>query len=189
MGLERECRVVLDGQTSEGKAHCGDGLLEFRGAFRVRWKWAELTAVSVEDEVLIASHESSVARFELGAAAPKWLHIIQNPKTWAQKLGLKPDDRYRIIGQIDDIAQDLAKSFGSPSEPANIQFIHLRSIDDLASLPHPAADLSIWVVYEKGGKTIREADIRSHARGLGWIDVKVASVNAQLTSLKFVLRK
>ena len=53
-----------------------------------------------------------------------------------------------------------------------------------------SAGVPIWIVYTKGpGHAINEADVRSAGLAAGIVDVKVASVSAQLTALKFVKRK
>jgi hypothetical protein len=50
--------------------------------------------------------------------------------------------------------------------------------------------VAIWIAYRKGpGHAISESDVRSAGLATGIVDVKVASVSAQLTTLKFVKRK
>jgi hypothetical protein len=48
MGLEKVCGARLNDQICEGRAHCGDGEVDFKGEFRFRWKWSELASKSAE---------------------------------------------------------------------------------------------------------------------------------------------
>ena len=66
-------------------------------------------------------------------------------------------------------------------------------LDDLQLLdqarPQISKDGMVWVIYPKGQKHFRESDIRNYARENGWVDVKIASVDAVLTSIKLVIPK
>ena len=101
MGLETECTVKLNRQKSKGAAHCGDGEIDFRGEFRFRWKWSDLSSVSASKGRLTVSRNGEVAEFELGELAEKWLYQIKNPKSRLDKLGLKPGHRYAAFGEFD----------------------------------------------------------------------------------------
>ncbi|MBS1708545.1 MAG: hypothetical protein JSS65_07460 [Armatimonadetes bacterium] len=194
MGLETVCRVRLNNEVSEGKAHCGDGELEFRGDFKVRWKWSELTSVSEEDGVLLAVRGGDKAEFHLGDAAAKWAHAIRNPKSRLDKLGLKPGQAYACWGEFDDsFASECAERAGSQAEeaPFDIVFVHLHTRDDLSKVSvardRIQSNGAVWAVWAKGRKELNENDVRAYALANGLVDVKVASFSSMFSSLKLVI--
>lgn len=194
MGLETVCRVKLNSEVSEGKAHCGDGELEFRGEFKIRWKWSELELVTSSDGVLTAVRGSERAEFHLGDAAAKWEHAIKNPKSRLDKLGLKPNHKYASWGEFDEtFPSELAQVAGEPAPESlfDIVFVRLTTQDDLDNLAKArqaiAKNGAIWAVWLKGKKELTETHVRDYARKNGLVDVKVASFSPTLSSLKLVI--
>jgi hypothetical protein len=194
VGKEAVCTVRLNAEVSEGKAHCGDGELSFKGEFRFRWLWRELQSVRAEDGSLLVMRGADSAEFQLGELAGKWLHDIQNPKSRLDKLGLKPGHRYALWGDFD--SQFPAEAFERAGEPAkgkdlDAVFVRAHSLDDLPLLSKARAVIKpngmIWVVWTKGRKEFREDDVRNYALANGLVDVKVASFSSELSALKLVI--
>ncbi len=194
MGLETVCRVKLNSEISEGKAHCGDGELEFRGEFKIRWKWSDLTRVSSNDGVLTAVKGAELAEFHLGDSAAKWEHAIKNPKSRLDKLGLKSTHTYAALGEFDDsFSAELNQVAGEPSSkgPFDIVFVRLTTQDDLTDLTKVrdviASNGGAWAVWLKGKKELTETHIRAFALANGLVDVKVARFSDTLSALKLVI--
>lgn len=194
MGLESTCQVELNGARSEGVGHCGDGEIDFRGEFRFRWKWSELTRVDARDGVLTVVRGADLAEFQLGQLAEKWAFAIKNPKSRLDKFGLKADHRYAAWGDFDDAFPDeLRERAGGPAEdgPYDILFVRMDSADELPLLLEARSQIlangMIWAVWTKGRKEFREDDIRNFALANGLVDVKVASFSAALSALKLVI--
>ncbi|HRK21607.1 MAG TPA: hypothetical protein PLX06_07360 [Fimbriimonadaceae bacterium] len=194
MGLEKVCRVKLNGQVSEGQAHCGDLELDFRGEFRFKWKWSEFSRVDDKDGVLTVVRGSDVAEFDLGPLAEKWAHAIRNPKSRLDKLGLKPGQRYAAWGTFDEeFPTELQDRAGEPAAkgPFDAVFVRMDSMDDLPNLVKARSQIvpkgMIWAVWPKGRKEFREDDIRNFALANGLVDVKVASFSSTLSALKLVI--
>jgi len=194
MGLETVCTARLNNLVAEGKAHCGDGELEFRGEFRLKWKWADLTSISVLDGVLVAVRGADKAEFELGDLAPKWEHAIKNPKSRLDKLGLKPGHAYCAWGEFDSLfGPECVARAGEPTRqgPMDIVFVRLTTKDDLANLDKARTQIksngAVWAVWAKGRKELTENDVRAFALDHQLVDVKVASFSAELSSLKLVV--
>ena len=194
MGLESVCRVKLNGQSSEGKAHCGDGEIDFRGEFRFRWKWSDLTRVSASDGVLTVIKGADMAEFHLGEAAAKWEHQIRNPKSRLDKLGLKPGQKYVAWGEFDEaFPSELRDWAGEPASSGAFDAIFIRfdEVGELDKLLEAREQIvsngMIWAVWPKGRKELREDDIRDFGLANGLVDVKVASFSATLSALKLVI--
>ena len=193
MGAEATCRVRLNQVESSGKAHCGDGEIDFRGDFRFLWKWTELASVEAVDGRLVIRNGTDEAVFELGSVAEKWCHAILNPKTRLDKLGLKPGHSYQTWGEFDaSFAHELEKVAGAPgAAPFDVVFARMDSESDLVKLVDARAMIAqngmIWAVWPKGRKEFSETHIRAYGLGHGLVDVKVASFSSTLSSLKFVI--
>lgn len=194
VGKEAVCSVRLNSEVSEGKAHCGDGELSFRGDFRFRWLWTELQSVRMEDGVLVAVRGVDSAEFQLGELAGKWLHDIQNPKSRLDKLGLKPGHRYALWGEFDShFSPEAFERAGEPSKGKDLDvvFVRAHSLDDLPLLSKARNVIKrngmIWVVWTKGRREFREDDVRNYALANGLVDVKVASFSSELSALKLVI--
>lgn len=196
MGLEAVCGARLDGASiGEGKAHCGDLELEFKGDKRVKFYWKDLASVSAENGVLRTESQGSLLELDLGDKAEKWAHAILNPKSLIDKFGLKDSHSYRVVGEMPQaLAADIVRRAGEPgSAPFDAVFVRMDSLDDLSRLgeikPSIKQDAMVWVVYPKGQKHFRESDVRGYALENGWVDIKIASVDDVQTSVKLVIPK
>ena len=193
MGAEATCRVRLNQTESSGKAHCGDGEIDFKGDFRFLWKWTDLSSVEAADGRLTVRKGPDEATFELGAVAEKWCFAILNPKTRLDKLGLKAGQAYQAWGEFDDaFPGELAKVAGEPgTAPLDAVFIRMDGEQDLAKLNDARTKIAqngmIWAMWPKGRKEFREDNIRNYSLKHGLVDVKVASFSATLSALKMVI--
>ena len=194
MGAEATCRVRLNQAESGGKAHCGDGEIDFRGDFRFVWKWSDLSSVEALDGRLTVRKGTEEAVFELGAAAEKWRFAIQNPKSRLDKLGLKPGHSYKAWGEFDEaFSGELERVAGAPgTPPLDIVFVRMDGKSDLDKLLDARAKIAqngmIWAVWPKGRKEFSETHIRDFSLQNGLVDVKVASFSKTLSALKMVIR-
>lgn len=194
MGLETKCAAQLNGGSSEGKAHCGDGLLEFRGEFRVSWKWSDLR-VEARNGDLHARRGEEELILSLGEAASKWVHAIQNPRSRLDKLGVKLGQTWCLLGDHDaDFHVELQnRTERSPTlgGEVNWAFVALTQRIDLSALLEARKlirqDGGIWAIWPKGRKELNENHIREFALENGLVDVKVASFSAELSALKLVI--
>jgi len=113
------------------------------------------------------------------------------------KLGVKPGQQIAVLGVED---------------PAFLQDLSTRAPDFSREIPHTGADLilfsaedvkdlrrlkilaraiqkngAIWVIYPKGQKHIREADVLAGGMSAGLTDNKVCSFSSTHTALRFVI--
>ncbi|MEI8282075.1 MAG: hypothetical protein WCG75_06705 [Armatimonadota bacterium] len=194
VGAEANCRVRLNQTESSGKAHCGDGEIDFRGDFRFLWKWTDLSSVEANDGKLTIRKGGDEAMFELGLAAEKWCFAILNPKTRLDKLGLKQNHSYQAWGEFDEsFPSELAKVAGAPgTAPLDAVFIRMDHVDDLGKMNAAREQIvqngMIWAVWPMGRKEFSENHIRDFALQNGLVDVKVAKFSETLSALKMVIR-
>jgi hypothetical protein len=199
MGLEATCAAKLGDAESRGKALLETSELVFRGDFRVRVPFGEVTGLAVDGERLVVRFGAQSLALALGsAAAARWADKIRNPPSRLDKLGVKPSSRVAAVGAfaadfVDELgarAAELAR--GTPRAPVDILFLAAESRAELGRLESLRArivpDGAIWIVRPKGqAGAIGEADVRAAARAAGLVDVKVAAFSATHTADKYVI--
>ena len=112
------------------------------------------------------------------------------------KLGVKQGQRIAVLG-VQDAAflNDLAErvldvSRDSPRE-ADLVFLAAEDLQALARLKSLAGAIqknaAVWVVYPKGQKHIREADVINAGKSAGLTDNKGCRFSETHTALRFVI--
>ncbi len=199
MGREANCICQWNGATERVKALLEPPELILRGAIRKRIPFAAMRQVRAEGAALRFKFDGAVVSLELGeATAEKWAKaFLAPPPTLAKKLGITPGSMVRTLGRLDDDAlrEALSDARTSTRGSADVIVARVNTPAELAAAFTRTAELlksgiPIWIVYRKGpGHRIDENDVRATGLAAGVVDVKIASVSAQLTALKFVKRK
>ncbi len=199
MGREANCTCEWNGASAQVKALLEPPELILRGSIRRKIPFALMERVTANGERLHFTLGADNICLILGAKmAATWAKaLLTAPPTLAKKLGLAPASTVRIIGTIDDDAlyQALIEARQVATGSAELVLARINTPAELKAAFRKASDLvargvPLWIVYRKGpGHAINESDVRSSGLAAGIVDVKVASVSAQLTALKFVKRK
>ena len=199
MGREANCRCEWNGEAAQVRALIEPPELILRGGMRRRIPLAELREVAAEGSRLhFRVGKEQVCLVLSEKIAPKWARALAAELPGlAKKLGITPDASIRLIGAIDDDAlkDALSQSRNVSRGNAELVLARVNTPKELTSAFKKTASLlragtPIWIVYKKGrGHAIDESDVRSTGLAAGVVDVKVASVSAQLTALKFVSRR
>jgi hypothetical protein len=198
MGLEVVCTVRFGEQVSEGKALLETAELIFRGDFRLRIPFRDISSLNAEDGGLAVGFSNGLATFELGdKTAATWMGKIRNPRGLMEKLGVKQGQVTLVLGvedaefleAIDSIA-DVTE--GTLKPDADLIFYEADLPEDLIWLPDLAAAIkpngAVWVVSPKGkGAAIKDTDVMAAAKAAGLVDTKVVSFSKTHTSLKLVI--
>lgn len=191
MGNEARCRVEIDGQSADAKALLETDELIVRGDLRARIPFRDAQDVAARDGVLHLVWAGKPVLLHLGADAPKWAEKIRNPKSVADKLGLKPGQIISLAGTLDpsflgdrDYSRTLAPSsdiifFGATARQELSRLVELRK-----SL---APNGAIWVIRPKGAAAITEADVMAAGKAAGLVDVKVVRFSGSHTAEKLVI--
>src|SRR5467141_2585446 len=96
-----KCTAWLDKQHSEGKALLETSEILFRGEFRLKIPFSTIKSAKAVDGELRLQTAEGLAVFHLGAAAEKWCEKILHPKSRIEKLGVKPEARVSLLGDLD----------------------------------------------------------------------------------------
>jgi hypothetical protein len=172
--------------------------LIFRGTdYRLKIAFGEMREVRVSGGELRILTNDGVLTFEVGTAAERWREKILHPKTRAEKLGVKPGTRLRLLGEFEaNFAEELE---GASAEifravgVANVAqtFFAAERKSALAAVTKLARKMkgaeALWIVYPKGRKELTESDVIAAGRKAGLKDVKVVGFSSTHTALKFVI--
>ena len=191
MGREVRCLVRSGGDEAEAKALLETDEVIVRSPFRLKVPRSAITGTAVDSDWLTIEHTGGPPLvLELGAKeAARWVRDIANPKTLADKLGVKPGQRVRLVGDVDPELVGAGEAVGD--RQADVVFLQVDDPSDLARIAELreliAADGALWVIRPKGRADLTEAMVLGAGRDAGMYDVKTARVSATHTGLKFVI--
>jgi hypothetical protein len=190
MGREVRCVVRHAGQEADAKALLETDELVVRAPFRLTVARNRISSARVDGDSLEISFGDESVTLVLGEReAARWARDIANPKTLADKLGVKAGQRVRLVAGAD---RELVGA-GRPVSggEADVVFVAVESPGHLAlidPLQHQIApDDAIWVIRPKGRDDLTEAMVIAAGREAGLYDVKIARVSATHTAMKFVI--
>jgi hypothetical protein len=198
VGAEAQATVKFGRATSEGKALLETTELIFRGDFRLKIPFDQITKLDANDGKLSVTFGRGTAVFTLGAKAETWANKIRNPKGLIDKLEVKPEHRVVVLHVEDSsfMAQLRARApdvSARPRKDADVIFLGAESPKELERLGKLLDSLKrngmIWTVTPKGKNGIKDVDVIAAGKRAGLVDVKVASFSETHTASKFVIPK
>jgi hypothetical protein len=196
MGSESVCQVELDGTFAEAKALLETEELVVRSPFRVKVPFRDFTLVNADDETLILKWPGHSLRLEIGREARKWADKIRNPKSVADKIGVKAGQRIALVGTLDATFVADLKCKGAVvdlSLRAKYDIIFLAAdrtsaLQRLRTLHKSLVSSgAIWVIRPKGSDAISERDVMDAGKRAGLVDVKVVRFSESHTAEKLVI--
>ena len=197
MGQELRCKARVDKRSFEAKVLFETDEIVIRGEKRVAIPLKDVAWADVAGDALRIAWAKHEASLELGAAAAKrWLEKIRNPKTRADKLGVKPGQKVSVIAVDDaalieeltsrgaDVATRTRKASDAIFFGAN-EHADLAKVESLKQSLQPAG--ALWIIRPKGTKAITEAATMAAGKAAGLVDVKVVKFSETHTAEKFVI--
>ena len=110
-------------------------------------------------------------------------------KTAAEKIGVKPGQRVRLVGLVEP-GLAAAGTIVDGGE-ADVVLLGAETADDLEQIPALrdgiARDGAIWVIRPRGREALTEAMVIAAGRDAGLYDVKIARISDTHTGMKFVI--
>lgn len=194
MGNEILCQASWGTQKSQGKALLESDHVLFRGDFRCRISFRDLSKVTALDGTLSLFGPDGELRLELGDKAAIWSNKILHPKSRAEKLGLKTGYQVAMIGLADVEFEAELASYGiipaGSKRLYDLVFLGAEDATELSKISDLAGQLkergALWIIYPKGQSQISESSVILAGRAVGLKDVKVVSFSPRQTALKFV---
>lgn len=197
MGWEAKCKAVIDGRRVEGRLQLETDRLYFRSpTVKLNLATKDLKIKAI-DSVLIVAVGKMRHTFELGEAAQKWAHRIQNPKSLIEKLGVKADDTIIVVGRRDEEVVGELKKAGAKVSARKSRSDHdwifvgvekpgdIKLLDGLSRLIKASG--GVWIIFPKGRPDLKDYDVIAGAKTNGLVGTKVARISDRLTGMKFVI--
>jgi CheY-like chemotaxis protein len=119
-----------------------------------------------------------------------------------KKLGIKPGSRLALLGAPEGfeptpLPDDVAVLRRAGGKPADVVLLFSRTKADLSRRFDPAARMTaeggrLWLLWPKQASPLAadltQAGVRRHGMGAGWVDFKIAAIDADWSGLCFVRR-
>jgi hypothetical protein len=110
-------------------------------------------------------------------------------KTAAEKVGVKPGQRVRLVGPIGDALAGPGDVIAEGT--ADVVLLAAESPTDLERIDALRLGLArngaIWVIRPRGREDVTEAMVIAAGRQAGLYDVKIARISDTHTGMKFVI--
>lgn len=191
MGNEASCRVEIGSESAVAKVLLETEELIVRGALKAKIPFREAKDVRADSGVLRLHWRDRDVAIHLGNEAAKWAEKIRNPKSVAEKLGVKANQKISVIGAIDTTFLGEREFSRRARAGSDIIFFAANSRDDLARLASLRESLAptgaLWVIRPKGVDTISESDVMNAGKAGGLVDVKVVRFSETHTAEKCVI--
>ena len=192
--------MKLGRQSFAGSAHLESGEILFRGETRLKIPLATVRDVAVKGGALHITHADGLAVFGLGdAMATKWAEKIRNPRSLADKLGVKAGMVVANLGVEDPaVLSDIAAkgaTITAGTVPRESPMVLWRitkpaSLSKLAAIAQSiATDGCIWVVHPRGDASVADVVIFAAAKDAGLTYTKVVRFSETDTAEKLVIPK
>lgn len=101
MGQTIQAKILFGGKVSVGEAHLEYDFLTFRGDFKLKIPFKNISSLETKNGQLVIIYPEGKVIFNLGDKAQQWAEKIKNPKSLIDKLGIKVDSAVAIIGVND----------------------------------------------------------------------------------------
>lgn len=198
MGREAECRARFDGQEGEGKALLEGDALFFRGPFKLRIERSDVKTVEARSGWLLVKAGRSTLALHLGPAAEVWADDLLNPRSRADKLGVKAGQKVTVLGVTDaQLVPELEARGADVStrlrKETDVVFVQIDAATELARLSELASaiarDGAVWTVTPRGAPGLKDTDVMAAAKKAGLVDVKVVRFNETHSANKFMVPK
>ena len=197
MGREAACEARVNGVAAKGRALLETEEVILPGTPRVKVPLGDLTRAEAEGDDLRLAWRGGEATLTLGAKeAAKWVEAIRNPRTRAQKLGVKAGQRVSLLGVTDAalakelaaLGADVSTRARKESDAVFVQVDEAEGLDRVAKAKAGLAqDGALWVVTPRGVAGLKDTDVMRAGKAAGLVDVKVVRFSETHTANKLVV--
>lgn len=196
MGREAVAVCHWQGEVAEARMHLDSKSLQLRGDIRADIPRAQIKDVTLTPDGVRVMTDGPTLVMEFGTTdATRWqTALLKKPPTLAEKLGVSAENPAFVQGVCADEPLETALAGATVADVQDAAILiailleeaDLQAASDLA-LAHPGKH--IWMVHRKGkAAVVGDTMIRTHMRGLGFIDSKTSAVSDQLTTTRYRLR-
>ena len=189
MGRQAACACTWGSRSGLVTALLETTELIVRGEISERVDLSHIRDVRVDGDTLRFNTASGGIALALGnRSAHSWAkRLMSPPPSLAKKLGLIHGMRVHLASGVAELLGDaLHGTVHARRIPYDIVLAKVEKVADLWQLPDFAP---MWVIYRKGKDApVGETAVRTALRSNGFIDVKICSIDAAYSALKFTRR-
>jgi hypothetical protein len=198
MGAETTCTVTFNGKASTAKARLETAVLQIRGGdLKLDVPFKAMKTVVARNGALLIGYGGGALALALGGTAPKWADKILHPPSRLTKIGVRPEWRAVVLGEVhDDFIPQLRDAVGTVSvgrllKEVDAVFVGVSRPSDFKRLSRVKASMkstgAVWLIRPKASTSVTEGTVRSAGKAAGLVDVKVVAFSATHSALKFVI--
>jgi hypothetical protein len=198
MGAEATCAVTFKGKRSTAKVRLETNVLQIRGTdLKLDVPFSAMKQVVARDGALHIAHAAASLTLALGKASKKWVEKILHPPSRLAKLGVRPEWRAAIVGDVErkfvDELRDAVTtlSVGRLLRQADAIFVGISRRSDFERVSTAKSSIkpngAVWLIRPKGHAEVTEGLVMAAGKAAGLVDVKVVAFSTTHSALKFVV--
>jgi len=198
MGAETTCSVTFKRKTSTAKVRLETNVLQIRATdLKLDVPFSAMKKVVARNGALRIDHGDASLTLALGKTAERWVEKILHPPSRLTKLGVRPDWRAAIVGDLDrefvDELRDAVAtlSVGRMVKQADAVFVGISSPSDFERVATAKSSIksdgAVWLIRPKGSAEVTEGSVMAAGKAAGLVDVKVVGFSPTHSALKFVI--
>lgn len=197
MAMESACKLQVGRDHYDGKVRMEADYIDFAGQTKFRFRISEMTAPKRQDLTIQFGFHGHAVTIELTTerAVQNWIDYIQNPRTLADKLGVKDGHTIRLMNLDDSellvsLQTKNTKLVSHTTSRCDMVMLgverssELRQLEDLSENLRPNG--AIWVVLPKSGRTVTKANVVAAVREAGLNHVEVVDYSETQAAHKIV---
>jgi len=199
MAMESACKLQVGKDQYAGKVRMEADYIDFAGSTKFRFRLAETSQAHRQDDSICFGFHGHPVVIHLGEVrrAETWMDYIAQPRTIADKLGVKEGQHVRVLNMDDPelmncLESKKTKLVKDPFARCDMVMLgverpsELQKIEDLSEnlSPHGA----IWVVLPKSIRTVTKANVIAAVREAGLNHVETVDYSESQHAHKIVRR-
>ena len=196
MGTEVDGTVMVGGQKVAVHADFGSDQVVFGGGRRGAVKYKDVEVVTTGKGILKIRVDAAIMEFPLGDKVERVAAKIRKPPNRLQKMGIAAGSAIDLVGDapkdfLKELDANAIESATTIAQGMKTRLAFVSEAEALLNVPAWVADLegniSLWIIYPKGGHGLREQDVIEAGRNAGMKNLKVVRFSEKLTAQRFVV--
>jgi hypothetical protein len=199
MAMESACKLQVGKEHYVGKVRMEADYIDFAGGTKYRFRLSETSGAHREGDTLCFGFHGHPVVIGLGdeKRAEHWMDYIAQPRTIADKLGVKEGHHVRVLNMDDPELMNCleikkTKLVKDPFARYDLVMLGVERPSELAKIEDLSENLNpkgaIWVVLPKSIRTVTKANVIAAVREAGLNHVETVDYSETQHAHKIVRR-